>query len=236
MPCVEDVWRSRLRRLTRALVYAFVVAVPLAVLAFAVRTGFGPLVDLDQAVTVRATDLTRAHSGFRSAAEVWEQLSQPWVVYLVIGLPACTLAWARLHLRTGALWALATMAGGWTLASLLKLLVRRARPVVDDAFAAHSGYSFPSGHATNNAIVATVLVALLGPALGVVARRALTTAVVLWVLVTCADRVFLGAHFLSDVVAGVLLGCGFCAASRAGYLGWRPPVPTRSHVSQGASR
>jgi undecaprenyl-diphosphatase len=49
----------------------------------------------------------------------------------------------------------------------------------------------------------------------------------LWVVVTCADRLFMGAHFLSDVTAGVLLGCGLCAASYAGYLGWSPPTPTK---------
>jgi len=33
----------------------------------------------------------------------------------------------------------------------------------------------------------------------------------------------MGAHFLSDVIAGVLLGCGLCFASYAGYVGWSPP-------------
>lgn len=218
--------RARLRRLTRALVYAVLVAVPLAALAYLVRTKFGPLLDLDERVTLWATDQTRAHRGLRDVAEVWEQVSQPWVVYLVVGVPACVVAWTRLHLRTGAVWALGTMAAGWGLAAVVKLAVRRTRPVVEDPFAVHSGYSFPSGHATNNAIVATVVVLLLGPALRAAARRALVATAALWVLVTCADRILLGAHFLSDVVAGVLLGCGFCAASRAGYLGWRPPVPT----------
>ena len=43
---------------------------------------------------------------------------------------------------------------------------------------------------------------------------------------TCADRMFAGAHFPSDAAAGVLLGCGLTAASYAGYLGWSPPTPT----------
>lgn len=49
-----------------------------------------------------------------------------------------------------------------------------------------------------------------------------------WVIVTCADRLYTGAHFLSDVTAGVLLGCGLAVASYAGYMGWRPPAHTGS--------
>ncbi|GAW51511.1 MULTISPECIES: phosphatase PAP2 family protein [unclassified Nocardioides] len=218
--------QTRVRRLRRAIVYAVVVVVPLGLLAFLVRTNFDPLIDLDQRVIVETTDLARSHAWLRSLAEAWEQLSQPWVVYLVVGVPACLFAWFRLHLRTRALWALATMVTGWALATGLKLLVQRARPTVDDPFATHAGYSFPSGHATNNAIVATVVVLLLWPVLGEAARRALPVVAGAWVLLTCADRLLMGAHFLSDVIAGVLLGCGLCLASYAGYVGWSPPSPT----------
>lgn len=217
---------TRARRLTRAVVYAVVVAVPIAVLAVLVRFKFDPLADLDQAVSVRATDFTRAHDGFRSLAETWELISQPWVMYAVVGVPLCLLAWFRLHRRTRAMWALATMATGWFVAVLLKMMVQRARPVIDEPFAVHHGYSFPSGHATNNAIVVTVVLLLLRPVLGVTARRVLLAVGIAWVLVTCADRLFMGAHFLSDVTAGVLLGVGLCVASYAGYLGWSPPAPT----------
>ena len=219
---------SRPRRLLRAVVHAVSVAVPLGVLAFLVRTKFGPLIDLDQDVIVAATNVTRAHDGLRSVAQTWERISQPWVVYAVVGIPACVLAWARWHLRTRAMWALATMATGWAVATALKLAVQRARPVVEDPFAVHAGYSFPSGHATNNAIVVTIVLLLLRPVLGVTARRVLLGVGAAWVLLTCADRLFMGAHFLSDVTAGVLLGCGLCVASYAGYVGWSPPTTPTS--------
>lgn len=223
---MEQGQRSRLRRLTRAVVYAVVVAVPLGGLAFLVRTKFGPLVDLDQDLITAATSYTRSHSRFRAFAAVWEMLSQPWVVYALLGVPACAFAWFRLRLRTRAAWALATMATGWAIATALKAVVQRARPAVEDPFAAHAGYSFPSGHATNNAIVVTLVLLLLHPVLGIVVRRTLLGVGAIWVLATCADRVFMGAHFPSDVAAGVLLGCGLCLASYAGYTGWSPPTPT----------
>lgn len=218
--------QTRARRLSRAVVYAVVVAVPLGLLAFLVRSNFGPLVHLDERVIIAATDVTRSHPGFRSVAETWEHISQPWVMYVVLGLPACLVAWFALHLRTRALWALATMVTGWAVAVALKLVVQRARPAVDDPFASHAGYSFPSGHATNNAIVVTTVVLLFWPVLGATARRVVPVVGALWVLLTCADRLFMGAHFLSDVVAGVLLGCGLSMASYAGYVGWSPPATT----------
>ena len=103
---------TRARRLGRAVVYGVVVAVPLGLLAFLVRTKFGPLVDLDQRVLVAATDLTRSHAALRSSAQTWELISQPWVMYAVVGVPVSLVAWLRWHLRTRAWWALATMATG----------------------------------------------------------------------------------------------------------------------------
>ncbi len=223
---MERARRSRWQRLSRAVVYAVVVAVPTAVLAFLVRAKFGPLVTLDDDIISAATDFTRSHAKFRSVAATWEVVSQPWVVYALLGAPVCAFAWFRLHLHTRVAWALATMATGWLIATALKAAVQRARPVVEDPFAVHAGYSFPSGHATNNAIVVTVVLLLLHPVLGIAARRSLLGAGVIWLAITCADRVFMGAHFPSDVVAGVLLGCGLCAASYAGYTGWSPPTPT----------
>lgn len=231
---MDTVVNTRVRRLTRALVYAVVVAVPLGLLALLVRTKFDPLIDLDQTVLVSATDYTRAHPGVRAAAERWEDLSQPWVMYLLLGLPVSLYVWLGRRLQTRAWWGLATMAAGWGLAALLKLLVRRARPQIDDPFAAHNGYSFPSGHATNNAIVVTVVVVLLWPIVTLTTRRGLILLGTVWVGVTAADRVFVGAHFVSDVTAGILLGCGLTLASYAGYVGWSPPTPTSS--TRGASR
>ena len=219
---------SRWRRLTRAVVYAAVVAIPLGMLAFLIRTKYDPLVNFDQDIIVATTDYTRDHPRFRSFVETWEVISQPWTMYLLLGLPVSLYVWFGRQMRTRAWWALATMAAGWAIAVVLKLLVRRARPEIDDPIAQHVGYSFPSGHATNNAIVITVLLVLIWPLVGAGVRGLLVGLGAVWVLVTCADRLYVGAHFLSDVVAGVLLGCGLTAASYAGYLGWKPPTPTGS--------
>lgn len=216
----------RWRRLSRAVLYAVIVAVPLGLLTFLIRTTYDPLVSFDQDVIVSATGYARDHPRLESFVEVWEEITQPVVVYLLIGLPASLYVWFGRHLRTRAWWALATMAAGWTIAALLKPLVRRARPEIDDAITQYPGFSFPSGHATNNAIVVTVVVLLLWPLVGTGVRRLMVGLGAVWVIVTCADRLFAGAHFPSDVTAGVLLGCGLSVASYAGYMGWSPPAPT----------
>lgn len=217
---------SRRRRLTRAVVYAVVVAIPLGTLTFLIRSTYEPLLTFDQDVIVATTDFTRDHPRFQSFVETWETMSQPVVVYLLVGVPTSLYVWFRKHLRTRAWWALATMGVGWMLAASLKLLVRRARPTIDDAIELHPGFSFPSGHATNNAIVVTVVILLVWPLLGPGRRRLLICLGAVWVTATCADRLFVGAHFPSDVAAGVLLGCGLTAASYAGYVGWSPPTLT----------
>jgi undecaprenyl-diphosphatase len=43
-----------------------------------------------------------------------------------------------------------------------------------------------------------------------------------YVVLTSLDRVFLGVHYPSDVVAGILFGIGLGTASYVGYLGWNP--------------
>jgi undecaprenyl-diphosphatase len=83
----------------------------------------------------------------------------------------------------------------------------RPRPYVQGLWSAlgtppHSG-SMPSGHATTAAAAATA-VAFLYPELRL-------PAVVLAALI-CLSRVYLGVHFVSDVVVGALLGAAIGAS------------------------
>lgn len=68
------------------------------------------------------------------------------------------------------------------------------------------GFSFPSGHAVAATATAVALVLVLlptGPA-----RRRWEIAAIAFSFVMAFSRVYLRAHWLSDVVAGVLLGTG----------------------------
>jgi undecaprenyl-diphosphatase len=89
----------------------------------------------------------------------------------------------------------------------LKLLVQRPRPeflvVGPDA----GGFSFPSGHALFAALLGGVLVLLAEDLVRPLwLRRALQGVVVLIALAVGASRVYLGAHWPSDVLGGYLAG------------------------------
>jgi undecaprenyl-diphosphatase len=104
----------------------------------------------------------------------------------------------------------------WGAAALLKLVVGRERPVVADAVWDHGGLSFPSGHATNSAAMALGLTLLLWPLVGRRTRGLLVLGAILLVSLAVLDRVFLGVHYPSDVVAGMVFGGGLTyAASRS---------------------
>lgn len=81
-----------------------------------------------------------------------------------------------------------------------KLLIGRQRPLIDEhpmLAKAPSKLSFPSAHSTSAVCAAT--------AIGRVEPR-LAAPIGLLAAVTCASRPFLGMHYPSDVLAGVVLG------------------------------
>jgi len=207
------------RALLRAGGLALGIGIPVAALAYAVRSGVGPIARWDTHAIAEATDFTRAHAGLHDALIVWQEAFQPRWVYLA-GSLVCVWVWRRHHAPGRALWGFGTLAASWLLANAAKAAVQRARPVVEDALVHAGGTSFPSGHAFASAATGTTVTLLLWPALGQKARVAVPTVAALLTLATGADRVLLGAHYPSDVVGGILLGVAIPAASYVGFRGW----------------
>lgn len=217
---------GRRHRLLRAAAFAAVLGIPVAFLALLTRAKGSPLVHLDEAAITAATGVARDNDTLREVLLGWQTAFQARWVNLVVAL-VCLWAWRRRGLRTRALWAFVTLLVTWNLGLLAKYLVQRARPVVDDALTLAPGYSFPSGHVTNAASAGVTLAILVWPLLGRRGRVAVAVGVATAVVLTGADRVFLGAHYPTDVVAGMLLGTAMAGASYLGYLGAHPPVPGR---------
>jgi membrane-associated phospholipid phosphatase len=94
----------------------------------------------------------------------------------------------------------------------LKLGFERERPFFPDPLATESTYSFPSGHAS-------VSLAVYGTIGYIAARHASTRLKQLAALVAAAalilligfSRLYLGVHYLSDVIAGFSLGLAWVA-------------------------
>ena len=95
-----------------------------------------------------------------------------------------------------------------------KAIVGRSRPGSPFAVVSEDGYSFPSGHATGTAAVALICAWMLTRwVLSSWAARVTTWAVA--VAVTGAvgfSRVYLGVHYVSDVVAGWFLGAAWAGS------------------------
>ena len=83
---------------------------------------------------------------------------------------------------------------------LVKLAVRRPRPEGDwgQLYRKTDPHSFPSGHAARACMLAVVALGLGPPWLGIL--------LTIWALLVGLSRVILGVHYLSDVLAGALLG------------------------------
>lgn len=100
-----------------------------------------------------------------------------------------------------------SVVGGFALNSLLKIAFQRARPGLWQALVAEHTYGFPSGHAAMSTVffggLAAVAVHLSKrPAVRVTAVVLATVAAVL----VAGTRIYLGAHWTTDVVAGILVG------------------------------
>jgi len=105
----------------------------------------------------------------------------------------------------------AAIAGAIGLYDIVKYLVGRPRPPAATWIGHYSGAAFPSGHATQSVACYAMLAIVLGSGLPFRRRAVLCSAAALVVLIVGASRIYLGAHWLTDVLAGYALGACWMA-------------------------
>jgi membrane-associated phospholipid phosphatase len=110
-------------------------------------------------------------------------------------------------------------AGGGALMNLeLKRYFARMRPDVAEMLRLAHGYSFPSGHAMGSTVTLGALSYLAFRTLKTWRSRAAALALAITLVLAIAlSRVYLGAHWVSDVSAGVAAGTIWVATTTVAY-------------------
>jgi membrane-associated phospholipid phosphatase len=206
------VWESTGLLLTLAVI----AIVGVGVLAFQVRSA-SPVVSTDGSVAQWAS----RHSTEAATAvlEITTDLGGT-VVVVVASLAVVVLSSRRGGAGRVALFLVATIGGAKVLTNVLKEVVERARPDIDQLVTA-TGFSYPSGHSSAVAVSAAALALCMGRGRSPATRTWLAAIGAAIVGMVAASRVLLGVHWLSDVVAGVALGGAWfalCAIAFGGRL------------------
>jgi len=171
-----------------------------------------PLVRVDDAIfhvlqSLRTVPLDRVMVGISELGD--------WVVTTAVTLVALFWLMWRRNRRTALYLCLAVLIPS-IFSFLMKLTLRVTRPI--DLNSGWDSYSFPSGHvAVSTALYGFLLVIIICEERSL-RRLAAIVFAALVVLSIAFSRLYLGAHFLSDVLAGLSFSTAWVALLSAGYL------------------
>ncbi len=146
-----------------------------------------------------------------SIARAVTLLGSAWVVAPVV---FGAVAFLVLRHRVGdALFVALSSIGTAILVAIVKHIVGRPRPATADRLVAATGAAFPSGHAAQSVACYTALAVVAATGFRSQRGRALADAGAATIALTvAASRVYLGVHWLSDVVSGWLIAGGWLLA------------------------
>lgn len=135
--------------------------------------------------------------------------SSEWIA-VVLSVAVLLFIFKRWWLSLATL--IVSVPGGMLLNELVKVLVHRHRPFVDGWFVDWSGYSFASGHTIGATLLYGQVALFLVPVIKSRRGRAyLFSAATFIILMVGFSRIALGAHYFSDVLAGMIFGTSWLA-------------------------
>jgi undecaprenyl-diphosphatase len=199
-----------------ALSLAFGAVVIVGVLAFEIRTTtFVVRIDREVANWAAAHAAHWTHTILVAVTDIGSTVG-----VVVISLTVAVLETARTRSRWVVPFLVLVVAGQLAAATLIKGAVGRFRPAIDPVVGL-SHTSFPSGHSTSAAATLAACAFLLSRRRSPRAQAVLTGVAVAVAVAVAASRVLLDVHWLSDVIAGLMLGWGWfglCAIAFGGRL------------------
>lgn len=113
--------------------------------------------------------------------------------------------------------------GGIILNRLLKYSFQRARPRFDDPVFSFTGHSFPSGHTmTATVVYGAIAVLVFTKNKNRVLRAGVIASAAVLIGLVGFSRIYLGAHYLSDVLGAIAEGLAWLSLCFTGvYFLWR---------------
>lgn len=143
--------------------------------------------------TVGALALTLLFTVFLAQKKAWD-----WVLRVALAVPL-----------------------GMLLNVLLKNIFQRARPSFEHPLLTLTTYSFPSGHTAAATLLYGVVAAYLVCTCRGWQRVLMVCLAVVMVALVGLSRIYLGAHYLSDVVAAIASSTGWLAIALTSVATWR---------------
>ena len=171
---------------------------------------------------------TRVLTGFTSLGMT--------LTIVVVSVAAAAYGHRRWHRASIWLFLLLVVGGQFLIANLIKVAVERVRPAIHP-LASFSGASFPSGHTTAAAATFAALSLVLGRGRSPRVRATLGGAAAGIAVAVGCSRMFLGVHWLSDVIAGLVLGWAWfaicCVAFGGRLLRFGAPAEAAAETARG---
>jgi membrane-associated phospholipid phosphatase len=155
-----------------------------------------------------------SRSGFLVFSRV-SQLGSPAILAIVLIAAAISLGLLReWSLLAGLITA---VLGGLVLDFSLKHVFQRVGPRLHNPWIAEAGWSFPSGHAIASVVVYGFVAYMLLLALKRQSQRVLVIAGFVTIVIAIGfGRIYIGAHYFSDVLAGYAVGVAWLRACVTG--------------------
>ncbi len=154
---------------------------------------------------------------------------------VVIALIATVVEFVRQRSRSILLFMTLAVGGQFALSNGIKYLVERARPDLS-RLTGFAGSSFPSGHSTAAAATLAAVALLVTRHRSRRVKIAGASIAAGAAVLVAMTRVFLGVHWFTDVIAGLLLGWGWFALCSIAFGGrlltFGQPVEAAEHIAE----